>query len=357
MAKKKENIEPSNEIETPIVEVKQTDVELHDMKGVVKSVKETYHKAFYKGDKIIRGKQDELMGVETNNITFYNEAGKMTERHHFTKDGGLLKVHYGNNGQYASMVSHKADGSIAHSSTYKFNEKDQCIENCTFQGDGTISSRYEYLYDEKGNTLGHNTYYGKEELLTSKNRIIYDDKGFKIEGIDEDGKGNIMRRTTFKNNHKGNCVELATYTADGSLDQRIMCYDDYDANGDRKVKEKVAKRSEDFEENAWERDAFGNWIEKWKYYKSEITNVWVRELVYYGEQPPFKEYLSIVEDAETSSTSMNIDNESDGKVPSNKLSIQDLDPQLARWLQEASPTPDIFSAPRIMFLKIINRHP
>ncbi len=349
MAKKKEIKAADKEVEMKVVPNTPTDVELNDMKGAVKSVKETYHKAYNQGDKIIRGKREELIGVETNNITFYNELGKMTGRDIFTKEETILKVVYNENGKYTAMISHDKEGNITSTHEYIYDDKDQLSVTRSLNKDGIETNSTEYLRNEKGDSLGHISYMGG--VVYGKSTIIYDDNGFKIEDLMEDGIGMIKRRSVYKNNHKGHPVEITVYKEDGSLDNRYMCYDEYDENGDRIIQKEVARRSKEFEENAWERDAFGNWIEKWKYYKNEMINVWVREIVYYGEQPPFKEYLSIVEEIETSVNNNSTEDLKTGVAPAIELAAGELEPALARWLQEASPTPDIFSAPRYYVLK------
>src|ERR1017187_3186195 len=179
----------------------------------------------------------------------------------------------------------------------KYDDKGLQIESRTFDAEGKLSGWRETIYNDNGHQI-LGLAYGADGKLNSKATLSYDERGFKTEDLHENGDGSLSSRSTYKHDDKGQCTELVMYKSDGSLYQRHFFKPEYDIDGTyinpNQYHQDLKRKSLELEENAWERDAFGNWIEKWKYYKQKITNVWVRELIYYGEQPPFKEYLSIV---------------------------------------------------------------
>ncbi len=343
MAKKKEIKEASTEVEKVVVPAKPTDVELNDMKGAVKSVKETYHKCVEKGDKIIRGKIEFPIGVKTNRTMFFNEQGRMTEEHLIEQAGNKTISLFNDKGLNTEYTYFHPTGDLYFSGTLKYDDKGLQIESRSLDAEGKLMMRSETFYNDNGQQI-LGLQYGRDDRLSSKAILKYDDRGFQTEAIYENSEGGLISRSTYKHDDKGQCIELVMYKADGSLDRRHFFTPEYDSDGKyinpNQYHQDLKRKSLELEENAWERDAFGNWIEKWKYYKQKITNVWVREIVYYGEQPPFKEYLSIVENKEELLNKTEMDNTNE-TVPTVHSSIDET--KLARWVAEGSPAPDQFS--------------
>ena len=109
---------------------KKNDLTEENLKGKVKSIKETTYKAVDKFGQIKKG------NVLNNYFTIYNKKGNTIE---------------GN--EYYS------DGSLNYKTTYKYDEKGNKIEKNIDGSVDRLGYKYTYKYDEKGNTIEQNIYY------------------------------------------------------------------------------------------------------------------------------------------------------------------------------------------------------
>ena len=336
-------------------EIKQTDVELMDMTGPVKQVKQTFHKVFRKGDIYERGKIVYPVGKShSNGITIFNEKGKKIEAHLFSEDGHIYKQFYNEDGKATNYSHIKADGSIHYTGKHIYNKNGLEIENSSYNADGTFSSKIERSYNERGQQTECIQYF-KENEIWHKSVWVYDINGFKIEDISTNGDGTLSHRNIFKNDKNGHCIQMEMYKSDGNLDKRHTFEVEYDSEGNyinnNQYHKDLKRASLELEENAWERDAFTNWIEKWDYYKGVMVSVTVREIIYYGEQPPFKEYLSkvIIDDKPIVEMKSNL---TDENIPLSETALLTRELSNVRWIAEAASLPENFSAFR--YYVIIN---
>ena len=135
---------------------KKNDLTEENLKGKVKSIKETTYKAVDKFGQIKKG------NVLNNYFTIYNKKGNTIEGNEYYSDGSLnykTTYKYDEKGNKIEKNTYKYDGSLNYKTTYKYDEKGNKIEKNNYYYSGRLDSKTTYKYDEKGNTIEQNIYY------------------------------------------------------------------------------------------------------------------------------------------------------------------------------------------------------
>ena len=86
-----------------------------------------------------------------------------------------------------------------------FNTQGYKISYTAHESDGRISSKSLYKYDDKNNLIEEEKYYGDE--LSFRELYTYNDKGNLIEKTTLDPDGKLTLRQLYKNNDRGNIIE------------------------------------------------------------------------------------------------------------------------------------------------------
>lgn len=150
---------------------KKNDLTEENLKGKVKSIKETTYEAVEKFGQIEKG--DALYDDDAFPFTIYNEKGNKIEEYWYNSDGSLL-----------------------YKSTYKYDEKGNKIEENSYDSDGRLHSKYTYKYDEKGNIIEENWY--------DSDGSLYEKHTYKYE---YDKNNNWTQRIQYKNTIPLNITE------------------------------------------------------------------------------------------------------------------------------------------------------
>ena len=135
---------------------KKNDLTEENLKGKVKSIKETTYKAVDKFGQIKKG------NVLNNYFTIYNKKGNTIEGNEYYSDGSLnykTTYKYDEKGNKIEKNTYKYDGSLNYKTTYKYDEKGNKIEKNIDGSVDRLGYKYTYKYDEKGNTIEQNIYY------------------------------------------------------------------------------------------------------------------------------------------------------------------------------------------------------
>ena len=111
---------------------KKNDLTEENLKGKVKSIKETPYEAVDKFGQIEKG--NVLYDNFIFPFTIYDEKGNKIEENHYDSDGNLSSK-----------------------DTYEYDEKGNNIERNWYDSDGSLNYKYTYKYDEKGNMIEYNT--------------------------------------------------------------------------------------------------------------------------------------------------------------------------------------------------------
>ena len=94
----------------------------------------------------------------------------------------------------------------------------------------TLSSKETYKYDDKSNLIEDNSYYS-DSSLNCKWTYKYDDKDNRIEANGYSANGSFNGKYINKYDDKGNQIEENYYKADGSLDSKETYKYEFDGKG------------------------------------------------------------------------------------------------------------------------------
>ena len=114
---------------------KKNDLTEENLKGKVKSIKETPYDAIEKFGQLEKGDVSYSVFFPSS-FTIYNEKGNKIE-----------------------VNGYNPDGSLYSKTTYKYDEKGNKIEKNIDGSVDRLGYKYTYKYDEKGNTIEQNIYY------------------------------------------------------------------------------------------------------------------------------------------------------------------------------------------------------
>jgi hypothetical protein len=192
---------------TPLV---KTGWEDDGLKGKVKSFTESQY-----------GAEDRFGEIQKTNLSFkyimrYDAKGNGIEAFCYNADGSFnsKETYQYAKGNRIETNYYSANGSFDGKYINKYDDKDNRIEANNYSANGSLDHKYIMKYDAKGNQIEAN-YYKADGSLDLKYIMKYDAKGNQIEenyykadgSLDYketyqykfDGKGNWIKRITFKN--------------------------------------------------------------------------------------------------------------------------------------------------------------
>ena len=168
---------------------KKNDLTEENLKGKVKSIKETPYEAVEKFGQIEKG---DMLNTYFTIFTIYNKKGNTIEENDYNSDGSLFSkftYKYDEKGNIIEKNDYDSDGRLDYKTTYKYDEKGNMIEATYYNSDGRLSSKTTYKYDEKGNTIEENDY-NSDSSLNSKTTYKYK----------YDKNNNWTQQVTYENN-------------------------------------------------------------------------------------------------------------------------------------------------------------
>jgi ribosome maturation protein Sdo1 len=174
-----------------------------NLKGNVKSVKETSFEAISINGKISKGdKKREIEGDFDFHILIQENGLKIREDLFLTKDNESYKR------------------------TLNYNEEGFLIQRIWYNLDGSINQNWNYTLNEKGNPISVINKAMKNPFIAKKS-YTYNKNGNKTEfkAFEKDGSINIYKE--FKYNQKEDLIEEIDYTSEGKIKMKLICnYDD-----------------------------------------------------------------------------------------------------------------------------------
>ena len=190
---------------------KKNDLTEENLKGKVKSIKETPYDAIEKFGQLEKGDVSYSVFFPSS-FTIYNEKGNKIEVNGYNPDGSLYSkttYKYDEKGNKIEKNTYKYDGSLNYKTTYKYDEKGNKIEKNNYYYSGRLDSKTTYKYDEKGNNIEENIYY--YDGYGYKTTYKYDEKGNKIEKNIDGSVDRLGYKYTYKYDEKGNTIEQNIY--------------------------------------------------------------------------------------------------------------------------------------------------
>lgn len=131
---------------------KKNDLTEENLKGKVKSIKETPYEAVDKFGQIEKG--NVLYDNFIFPFTIYDEKGNKIEENHYDSDGNLSSkdtYEYDENGNNIEKNNYDSDGRLGYKLIYKYNEKGNMIEKNNYDSNGRLDYKYTYEYDKNNN--------------------------------------------------------------------------------------------------------------------------------------------------------------------------------------------------------------
>ena len=263
---------------------KPTTVAKDGLKGNVKQVKQSRYKAFERFGKVYMGEPEgDLINGKTF-INSYTPEGSKTENLAYNADGAKKIKIYNDKELLTNEVSIMMGGLPSGEHVTTYTEKGDRLLFQAIDREGKVSFYTQHYYDAAGNDLGYATFMNNKDLEDSSTRYTYDDEGHKVElKITQGGK--LTKWARYRSNKKGNPIEQDELNPDGSILKTTKYHNLYDKNGDRKpTPPYIPVDKEDAYQAKTENDHHGNWIRKITYFDGKPISIFIREVIYYGEE-------------------------------------------------------------------------
>ena len=303
-------------MKTEKIPEKKTDLQLADLSGEVKQVKQKCYKAKKREGEIVQGKivneysfnknsistiydkkghkiAEQLYGTDGAYTHIFNHIGLTVNNIHYNTEGALYQTtthsYKDDNGNSLEMICTNADGTVYHRTLATYTEQGNRWENFHWMGDKErLLIREEFLYNEKGLMASH-IRYKEDKSIEYKSIHRYNEQGKEVEQINEwtdKAMAANNKRITFVYNDHGDAIETNFYKGNGTLDKTYNSFYEYDDAGKRIMPVHVpyqppAKSPLHTEE--CENDAQGNWIKKTTFFNKNPMNIYYREIDYYGK--------------------------------------------------------------------------
>jgi hypothetical protein len=209
--------------------IKINDLQNLNLKGNVKSFKQTSYEAIDKFGNITKGKRSTMfVNCALDEYNIFNTEGKIIEQNKYFSDGKLGSRHtfkYDINiMERTENDFSRGDGDVA-IYTYTYDDNKNVLESKINSEFGEVMHKYSYKYDGRGNLLEK---YDEGKLWSN---YKYDSKGNLIEIFSFDYAGRITNKFICKYYDNGNNLEKEelSYSGDGVIYSQKT--EKYDING------------------------------------------------------------------------------------------------------------------------------
>lgn len=356
-----------------VISAKKTDLQLDDLKGSVKQVKKTQHKAVRKNGEIVPGKIYGNEYANKNNLRTYNEQGMKVEDAFFGTKGSSRKLVYNAQGTEVEIYYYhtKTESNIHYVCVY--NDQGKHLEMKCYATNGDLSSTQTWQYDERGfltelKTVNPNgslqlkqlftnnadgkcteqTMYSGDGSVSGGSRSTYNEQGLQTEWVYRNTDGTYYLFMTQRYDNKGHAIELTSYNADGSTRSHDTFQNKYDAQGNY-INPYLQEIESHFQTTEYEYDHHENWIKETTLYNKKPITLILRQIAYYGE-PQSEIMTTELLIIKPKSITMENKNNPQAETPLQKK-LEPLTAPQAQWLGEGMHTSNVFSYLRYYILK------
>lgn len=240
---------------------KENDWTLDKLKGKVKSFTEFTYEAKESFGEVVKGDRVYYYSIESSYQKVYDKRGYMVEYNEYND----------------------TDFSFKSKTTYTYDENENVIEAIT----STEYGKYKWVYQyDNGNLIEGNGYrLNGDSSLIEKKTYKYDDRNNRIEECCYNSDGSLLLKFTYIYDDKNNRIEECEYNFDGSLKekttykydnmQNLIKKDGYITDKDETY---IVTYEYDFE---YDYDEKGNWTQKISFYNDVPQVITEREYEYY----------------------------------------------------------------------------
>jgi hypothetical protein len=286
-----------------------TSLETFQLRGKVKSLRETSYVATMESGKIVRGEIKRNTPYEHDSFMIFNRIGNIESVTYSSMgiEESQIAYSYNERGNQIGSVTYNSKGESVEKVKYFYKENDNKTECYVYGKSGDLSTKFTFEYDDYGNLISNKieplnksikawelTYKYDDRMnvieqgninpqgsFTDKLDYVYDKKSRVIEKIvysADNGKGT---RETFRYDRKGNVIEECDYNHSGILVRRFF----YKFNKPGNMVELTAQDStgkmylEEAYEYTYDREI--NWIKKIIFEQKVPIYILEREIEYY----------------------------------------------------------------------------
>ena len=206
--------------------LRSKDLDDHQLKGNVESVKVATYEAINSFGNIVKGKIKSRL-YRSVEVTEFNDSGFITSTSSYTKNGELdgKRIYSYKNNQIDNIISYDSDGDLVLKTIYEW-DNDLLLSTITYDNKGREGSKIIYEYD--GNKSKSTSVY-INKILRFKNVVLKYDGELPSESVSYDGEGKETNRTTLEYKN-GKLAFHSTYKGtyavnkDGLTTKSVDCY-------------------------------------------------------------------------------------------------------------------------------------
>lgn len=206
-------------------EIIKNDLIKENLKGKVKSIRQTPYEAVEKFGEITKGNVFHEFYISINSIIEFNEEGNVIMEGYYLPNGNFHRNYKKDNrGNKIEENRYNSNGEFLEKQVYVYDERDILIEDNIYRSDGKLSFKTIYKSDHKNNIVEEDVYNSKGQLK-SKTINKYDINGNKIEEVISDyeemkfvngktkmvydyNKPKVITKSLYKYDKNGNKIEM-----------------------------------------------------------------------------------------------------------------------------------------------------
>lgn len=252
---------------------KKNDLANDNLKGNVKSIRQTSYLAIEKFGEIQKGEKDGKYGYCS--VTLYNEKGNKIEESEYDTSGDFkLKriFKYNKEDDRIEESLYNSDGNLVSKTTNEYNDKRKIIETIIYKSDGSIESQSTCEYP-------NDSVMEVTHFRGGKGIVKFDDKGREIEEI---SPGFFGGKSTFKYDEKGNIIEENLMESSSGTKDGVNIKYKYDEKGN-KTKEFMTGSDGITTTSSfiYKYDEKDNWVQEIYFNNNSPSTITERKIEYY----------------------------------------------------------------------------
>lgn len=254
---------------------RETDWDIYNLHGEVKSLKQTEYGVKFVGDSISKGAKSHWNW--TNFSMDFNREGMLTQQLMYDKDGGVLsrtECHVDERGLVVEESEFGGNDELISVKKLTYNKRDFLIETVTYYALDSLQEHHVYNYNDK-RKLDAVDCYGADGALESRQVYSYNEAG------------EISQLTIIDEKTGQETIYYKTYTPEGLLSEVRMCLHGqcatffYNAHGDEE--REIYFDGTEGDSFQYEYDEKNNWIQRTTFANGKPQYIVERVIEYYQE--------------------------------------------------------------------------
>ena len=268
-------------------------LEKYKLQGKVWQVKQSCYEVIPKRNAWMDCKFDSHK-FRRNSLYTFNEKGIVTEKEYYDFRDGTYCDKYNDQGQHVITTQYDLAGNITAIYKREYDKNGYFHKTLHYGKDNELKNTTVLINDENGACI---EYYQLMPDGTKQGRQVFinNEDGNKIDQTIYSKEGKFERRLLYKYNEYGHTIETKTLDEAGNVKKTETNTFQYDSEGNiTLLNGKKLKHDRKEQLNRFEYDRHGNWLRRIEHYKGIPTEIYVREINYFGAEAKEKFRLSII---------------------------------------------------------------